>query len=110
MKKCPKCGNELKEGMTKCETCNFSEENTISKTLVTIGWLIIIGGIVGSIVLAESNPALQVEGSYYESIEETFNYTILIVGSFSSIISGMLFMALGEIIKLNQMIFNLMRK
>ena len=108
--KCPKCGCELAEPQYTCSKCGFTINNTMVSVLHITGWLIIIIGIIVSCYIANANPILETKGIYYERTEEIFNYTLFLTYSFLSIISGLLFFGIAEIIKLNQMIFNLIKK
>ncbi len=110
VEKCPKCNKELESPVDICPECGFRDNNTIASVLCALGWIIIIGGIIGSAIIANANPILETKGIYYQRTEEIFNYTLFFAYSFISVISGVLFLGIAEIIKLNQMIFNLMKK
>ena len=72
--------------------------NPYSKALKIIGWIIIIGGIIGSFILGGTTPTIEnlLRGSHYND----FNIGIFLTGSISSVFLGVLFLGLGEIIRL----------
>ena len=68
----------------------------------TIGLITIVVGIIGSVVLGEVFPIKTLEGVYYSRLEESYNWYIAIIGTISSIISGVIFIGFAEIIDLLQ--------
>ena len=65
-------------------------ENKYAKALSIVGICILFLGILGAIVLGTSL------GDSYDS----FNVTAFLIGVFSSVISGVFFLGLGEIVRL----------
>lgn len=80
------------------------ENNKIAKTLYTIGVITIFLGVIGSLVLGAVSPAITYDYSYsggYD-IEETYNWSLALIGALASFISGSCFIGFSEIISLLQ--------
>lgn len=76
-------------------------ENTVARAVRITGWCIIIGGIIGAFVLGYALPA--VTYGYYGGAAKSYNWGLTLGVIIGSVISGMLFQAVAEIIRLLQM-------
>ena len=76
-------------------------ENTVAKAVRITGWCIIVGGIIAAFVLGYALPA--VTYGYYGEIDKSYNWGLTLGVSVGSVISGVLFQAIAEIIRLLQM-------
>ena len=72
-------------------------ENLIVKVLKVVGWIAVIGGFVAGLVLG------------YDRYDEEFVWGVVIVQWFGSIVRGIVFFGLAEVIKLLQAILNKQR-
>lgn len=72
--------------------------NGKAKTINFFGWIIIVAGCAGSLLLGSEIPV--VSGMYYKT--ESYNWVLAIAGIMSSIISGVIFIGFAEIIELLQ--------
>ncbi len=72
--------------------------NGKAKTINFLGWIIIVAGCAGSLLLGSEIPV--VSGMYYKT--ESYNWVLTIAGIMSSIISGVIFIGFAEIIELLQ--------
>lgn len=76
-------------------------ENKCAKIIRIIGFVSIIGGIIGSLILGS---VFKIEvGIYYR--HEEYNWYIALIGSILSFVEGIIFIGFAEIIRLLQ--FNL---
>ena len=80
------------------------ENNKTGKTLYTIGVITIIAGVIGSLIMGAVSPAITYDYSYSSGydIEETYNWSLVIIGAVASFISGICFIGFSEIISLLQ--------
>lgn len=74
-------------------------KNRTASYILTIGWLIIAFGVLGSLILGQVCPVITYN-SYFT--DESYNWTYVIIGIFSSIVSGIFFIGFAEIIELLQ--------
>jgi hypothetical protein len=72
--------------------------NQKAKIINALGWIIIVAGCAGSLLLGSEIPV--VSGMYYKT--ESYNWVLTIAGIMSSIISGVIFIGFAEIIELLQ--------
>ena len=79
-------------------------DNTYAKIIKIVGFIIIIGGIIGSFVLGgvfEKEITYPTSMYSYGSYTE-YNWTLAIIGAVSSFVVGLLFVGFSEIIDLLQ--------
>lgn len=72
------------------------KENQIAKVIRYIGWIEIVGGVIGSIILG----TIKWNVSIYKSFD--FNWFIILPGVIISIVTGVLIIGFAEIISLLQ--------
>lgn len=72
-------------------------ENNISKIILGLGILIIIGGITGSFICGKVFEVYH-SGGYYSYWQ--YNWTVAVFGSIGSLLFGAFYIALSEIIEL----------
>lgn len=72
--------------------------NEKAKIINALGWVIIIAGCLGSLILGSEFPSKS--GVYY--VTESYNWVLALAGIMSSIISGVIFIGFAEIIELLQ--------
>lgn len=77
------------------------KENLVAKIVRITGWCIIIGGIIGAFILGEVLPT--VTYNHYGRAIETHNWGLTVAVIIGSIISGVFFHAIAEIIQLLQL-------
>ena len=78
--------------------------NSVGKALKVLGIIIMIIGIIVSIILAANFPILQARS--WGGVREVFNTPYLLLGMFMSVVSGMFFIGIAEIIQLLQRILD----
>lgn len=76
-------------------------ENTVAKAVRITGWCIIVGGTIGAFILGYALPAISY--SYYGGADQSYNWGLTLGVIIGSIISGVLFQAIAEIIRLLQL-------
>lgn len=104
-KSCPKCGVDQESEREKCKECGYTEKNNLAYALKIIGYAVLFIGIFGGFMLGMKYPLT----SGYVS-REKFNWIVFMICTFSSVTSGVLFLAYSEIIVAGQRIFELLRK
>lgn len=80
-------------------------DNIYAKSIRIVGFIIIIGGILGSFVLGgifETEITYPTSMYSYDSYTK-YNWNLAIIGAVSSFIVGLLFVGLGELIDLLQL-------
>lgn len=78
------------------------EENKVAKYIKIIGILIIVLGVIGSFVLGDIYAVVETYGTTFTFTEETYNWPVTLIGIFSSMVSGILFIGFSEVINLLQ--------
>ena len=71
-------------------------DNTKAKAISVIGWIDIIGGVIGSFIMGSAFSLSNLDGI------EKYNWNIVILGIFSSVVSGIILLGFAEIINLLQ--------
>ncbi len=97
--KCFTCGATFESSLpqnTVTSSCNFPKKNSVGKSLTIIGILVIILGTISSFSMS----FYEVHGS------PEFSFTNFIIPEAFSLVSGIMFLGFGEIIKLLQDICN----
>ena len=69
---------------------NENDENKYAIALSIMGWIIMVGGVIGAGVL----------GSEYRANYWSYNWTVFWVAALSSVMSGLLVLGIAEIIKI----------
>ena len=82
------------------------QENQTAKIVFTVGWLIIIIGVAGGFILGELVPIVRSVGTYITREKTSYNWGLALGVAIGSAISGVLFIAISEIIKLLQNLVN----
>ncbi len=75
-------------------------ENKISKTIRICGGIVLIAGIIGSFFLGMVFPVVTYGELEYLRIEESYNWGLTLSVLASSILTGLLFLGIAEIIRL----------
>lgn len=97
--KCEVCGKEFEMinpeyGCPYCHGNMESEDynhNSVSSILKIVGWIILMIGFIGSIILGSS--------VHFDNSSD-FNYAIMIVGCMSTGISSLVLFAFAEVIQI----------
>lgn len=76
----------------------YYTDNKTAKTCKTVGWLIIIFGVLCALILGAVYPAVTIEGKYYTHAEKSYNWALALGGSAACGVSGLLMLGIGEII------------
>ncbi len=76
-------------------------KNNKAETINFLGWIDIIGGIIGSFILGSLYPQISVS-SYSSYVDKEYNWILVIVGITISIVSGIILIGFAEIINLLQ--------
>lgn len=76
------------------------KNNKVSHALFLAGYLVILLGVASSFVLGGIFSITSVHGSYYTYTKETYNWALCLGGSVISVLNGLLFLGLSEIISL----------
>lgn len=76
-------------------------ENTVAKAVRITGWCIIAVGIIGAFILGYALPT--VTYSAYGGLDESYNWGLTLGVIAGSVIGGVLFQAIAEIIRLLQL-------
>ena len=84
------------------------KDNQTGKTLYYIGVITIIVGIIGSFICGAVFKSITYDYSSFSgySVDETYNWSLAIIGAVASFISGMCFIGFSEIISLLQRTVN----
>lgn len=77
------------------------QENTVAKAVRITGWCIIAVGIIGAFILGYALPA--VTYSIHGGLDESYNWGLTLGVIAGSVIGGVLFQAIAEIIRLLQL-------
>jgi hypothetical protein len=73
--------------------------NQKAKVINVVGWIIIVAGCAGSLLLGSKFPILS--GMYYQT--ESYNWELALTGIMSSVFTGIIIIGFAEIIELLQM-------
>ncbi len=76
-------------------------ENTVEKAVRMTGWCIIVVGIIGAFILGYALPA--VTYSTHGRLDESYNWGLTLGVIVGSVVGGVLFQAIAEIIRLLQL-------
>lgn len=80
---------------------NYDSAKSVAAWLKVIGWIIFIGGIIGSIYMGYSVPTVdEIMSSFSSYHRHEFNSVVFLIGSLSSVISGFLIIGFSEVINL----------
>ncbi len=64
----------------------------------SVGWLIIVIGIISSFMAGNIFKIVEVHGVYYSYTTEKYNWPVAVGGIISSVIFGLVFILIGEIL------------